>query len=74
MQREYPALTANGSLCKGTLIMPTEMVGQNGLMIQQSTKIAVTGCPKVKKTSHEKKQGGKKERAGKHTARGRKKG
>ncbi len=46
-EREYPALTANGNLCKGTLLMPTEMVGQNGLVIKQSTKIAVTGCPKA---------------------------
>ncbi len=54
-QREFPALTANGNLCKGTLIMPTEMAGQNGLVIQQSTKIAVTGCPKSKKVAHKKK-------------------
>ncbi len=53
-QREYPALTANGNLCKGTLIMPTEMVGQNGLVINQSTKIAVTGCPKSKKAAKKK--------------------
>ena len=49
-KREYPALTANGNLCKaqaaGKLLMPTEMVGQNGLKISQSTKISVTGCPK----------------------------
>ena len=50
-EREYPALTANGNLCKGTLIMPTEMVGQNGLVIKQNTKIAVTGCPKHKKAA-----------------------
>ena len=73
-EREDPALTANGNLCKGTLLMPTEMVGQNGMVLTQSTKISVTGCPKVKKTSHKKKKGGKKKRAGKHTARGRKKG
>jgi hypothetical protein len=30
------------------LIMPTEIVGQNGLVINQSTKIAVTGCPNRK--------------------------
>jgi uncharacterized repeat protein (TIGR01451 family) len=54
-EREYPALTANGNLCKGSLIMPTEMVGQNGLVLDQSTKIAVTGCPKTKKTNHKKK-------------------
>ncbi len=54
-QREFPALTANGNLCKGTLLMPTELVGQNGLVITQSTKIAVTGCSKAKKASHKKK-------------------
>ncbi len=48
-QRQYPALTANGTLCKGTLSMPTEMVGQNGAVITRSTKIAVTGCPKGKR-------------------------
>ncbi len=57
-QREFPALTANGNLCKGTLLMPTELVGQNGLVIQQNTKIAVTGCPparpKAKKATHKK--------------------
>jgi hypothetical protein len=26
--------------------MPTEFVAQNGLVLHQSTKIAVTGCPK----------------------------
>ena len=54
-QREYPAITANGNLCKGTLIMPTEFVGQNGVKITQNTKIAVTGCPNAKKTHHRKK-------------------
>jgi hypothetical protein len=57
-QREYPAITANGNLCKGTLIMPTEFVGQNGVKIAQSTKIAVMGCPparsKVKQATHKK--------------------
>ncbi len=58
-QREYPAVTANGNLCKGTLIMPTELVGQNGAKINQETKISVMGCPparpKAKKVSHKKK-------------------
>jgi hypothetical protein len=67
-EREYPALTANGNLCKGSLIMPTEMVGQNGMVLDQSTKISVTGCPKVKKASHKKKR-----KAGKHHAHGKKK-
>jgi hypothetical protein len=57
-EREYPALTANGNLCQaqtaGKLLMPTEMVGQNGLVIKQSTKISVTGCPKQKKAAKKK--------------------
>ncbi len=67
-EREYPALTANGNLCKGTLLMPTEMVGQNGFKINQETKISVTGCPKHKKVSH------KKTHKAKKAKRGRKKG
>ncbi len=55
-QREYPALTGNGSLCKGALLMPTEMVGQNGVVIKQNTKITVTGCPKSKKAAHKRKK------------------
>ncbi len=55
-EREYPALSANGNLCKGSLVMPTELVGQNGLKINQSTKIAVTGCPKTKHVKHKKKR------------------
>jgi hypothetical protein len=47
-EREYPALTANGNLCKGTLLMPTEFVGQDGTKITQSTKISVAGCPRAK--------------------------
>jgi hypothetical protein len=38
--------------------MPTEMVGQNGMVLDQSTKISVTGCPKTKKATHKKKKGG----------------
>jgi hypothetical protein len=59
-QRQYPALTANGNLCKGTLVMPTEMVAQNGLVLDQSTKIAVTGCPKAKRAGHKKRAGHRK--------------
>ncbi len=54
-QREYPALSANGNLCQaqaaGKLLMPTEIIGQNGLVTKQSTKISVTGCPKQKKAA-----------------------
>jgi hypothetical protein len=45
----YSTLTNNGNLCKGTLLMPTALTGQNGAVIKQSTKITVTDCPKAKK-------------------------
>ena len=32
------------SLCKAVLAMPTEITGQNGAVINQTTNIAVTGC------------------------------
>ncbi len=41
--------TAGGSLCTSKLVMPTTLTGQNGIKVKQSTKIAVNGCPKVKK-------------------------
>jgi hypothetical protein len=40
--------SANYSLCGQTLAMPTEITGQNGAVVKQITKIAVTGCTKVK--------------------------
>jgi hypothetical protein len=55
------ALAANGNLCKGTLALPTEFVAQNGMVIHQKTKIAVTDCPK--KIKHKaKKKGSKKKK------------
>ncbi len=36
------------SLCKASLAMPTEITGQNGAILNQSTNIAVTGCQGVK--------------------------
>lgn len=40
------ALAANGNLCKQArkLVMPTEFVAQNGAVVKQSTRIAVSGC------------------------------
>jgi hypothetical protein len=43
----YSALAANGNLCKKKLVMPTEMVGQDGEVIHQSTPIGLTGCNKA---------------------------
>jgi hypothetical protein len=51
----YSALAANGAPCKEKLVMPTTITGQNGTTIKQSTKIAVTGCPKTKKTTKKEK-------------------
>jgi hypothetical protein len=54
---KYSALAANGNLCKSSLAMPTEFVPQNGsATIHESTKIAVTGCPKAKKAVKKKKK------------------
>jgi hypothetical protein len=48
---KFSALAANGNLCTSAskLVMPTEFVAQNGAVIHESTKIAVTGCPKAQK-------------------------
>ncbi len=46
---KYSALAANGNLCGKKLAMPTAFVAQNGAKINESTKIAVTGCSKAKK-------------------------
>jgi len=53
-QGPHSALAANVpekakySLCGTTLAMPTTITGQNGALIEQNTKIAVTGCAAVK--------------------------
>ncbi len=44
----YSALAANGNLCEQKLLMPTTITGQNGTVVKQSTRIAVSGCPKPK--------------------------
>ncbi len=40
---------AKGSLCGQSLPMPFTITGQNGAVVKQPVKIAVTGCPKTKK-------------------------
>jgi hypothetical protein len=42
------ALAANGSLCRQTLKMPTELVAQDGAVIHHDTPVGVTGCTKAK--------------------------
>ena len=46
------------------LLMPTEIVAQNGAVLKQSTKIAVTGC-KAAKPAKKKKAKAKKKAKGK---------
>ena len=49
----HSALTTNlpekakFNLCSSSLSMPTGIVGQNGAVINQNTKIAIQGCKKV---------------------------
>jgi hypothetical protein len=59
---KYSALAANGNLCTSKLAMPTAFLAQNGLKINQSTKIGVSGC-KAPKKAHKKTK--KKHRAAK---------
>jgi uncharacterized repeat protein (TIGR01451 family) len=53
----YSALGANANLCKSKLAMPTEFVAQNGAVLYQHTKIAVTGCAKARKAGRARKAG-----------------
>ena len=46
-QGKFSALAANANLCKSKLSMPSEFTAQNGAVINRSTPIAVTGCPKA---------------------------
>jgi hypothetical protein len=55
-QGRHSALTANGSVCALSLVMPTTITAQNGAVLKQSTKIKVTGCPKAKAKKKPKKK------------------
>jgi hypothetical protein len=58
----YSALTGLGNLCKGSLVMPTQFIAQNGMELRQNTKVSVTGCPKAKKSTHKKSKKKRKKR------------
>jgi hypothetical protein len=47
----HSLLTANGSLCRSTLTMPTTIVAQSGATVTQRTRISVTNCPRHKKNT-----------------------
>jgi hypothetical protein len=55
---------AKGSLCGTALRMPTTLTGQNGAVLKQNTKIAVTGCPKARKKGRARKRGKARKRKG----------
>jgi hypothetical protein len=46
--------SAKYSLCGQTLNMPTAITGQNGVEIHETTKIAISDCPKANKASKKK--------------------
>jgi hypothetical protein len=50
-------------MCAQNLTMPTTLTGQNGLVVKQTTKVTVTGCPKAKKKSKAKGKKSKKSKA-----------
>jgi hypothetical protein len=58
-QGKYSALAANGNLCTAKkLAMPTSFIGQNGAVLNTTTPIIPTGCPKKAhkaKAKHKKK-------------------
>jgi hypothetical protein len=54
-QGPHSALAANGNLCKTALSMPTTITGQNGAQVKQTTRIAVSGCPRAKPKAKAKK-------------------
>lgn len=58
-QGPHSVLTGFGSLCKKPLLMPTRIVGQNGAVIKQFTRIGVSGCPRHKahKRKHKARRG-----------------
>ncbi|HTU80466.1 MAG TPA: hypothetical protein VMF09_17085 [Solirubrobacteraceae bacterium] len=54
----------HGNMCARRLSMPTEITGQNGAVVKQTTVVSVSGCPKP-----ERKAGGHKSDGGKNAGR-----
>ena len=51
-ERQFSALGAIRNLCKTKLVMPTEITAQDGAVIKQATRIAVSGCSNDLSVSH----------------------
>jgi hypothetical protein len=62
------ALAANGKLCNSRLTMPTVFTAQNGIVVHQSTPIAVTGCAAKTSRAHKARKA-RKARRGRSAAR-----
>jgi hypothetical protein len=56
----HSALGSGANLCKVKLAMPTVITAQDGAVIKQSTRIAVSGCAKHKRTHAKAKHGKRK--------------
>jgi hypothetical protein len=63
-QGPHSALAGYGNLCKTHLNMPTALTGQNGAQVKQTTRIAVSGCPKAKRRTTGKAKGKANKRSG----------
>ena len=61
----HSALAANGNLCKAKLAIPTYFTAQNGATLNQTTSVAVVGCPKAN-AGHPKQHKHKKRNSKKH--------
>ncbi len=49
----FSTLAANRDLCAAKLVMPAVFTGQNGTVLKQSAKLAVTGCkPAIRVVGH----------------------
>ncbi len=68
-QGPHSALTADGSLCKGTFSAATELTGQNGATISQADKLTVQGCPKSRAAKHRGRATSKHTRSSRHAHR-----
>jgi hypothetical protein len=45
--------SAHDSMCRQRLQMPSEVTGQNGAVVKQSTVISVSGCRRARRTHRE---------------------
>jgi hypothetical protein len=67
---EHSLLGSSAGLCGAKLVVPSELVGQNGAVLEQSIKLPVSGCHKSKtKRKKSKKKGKSRRKHGRRAAR-----